>query len=461
MMAAAHRRFACPYCRESQGAQKALLTHLLDSHAWGLVSSEDSRRRADADPVRAYYEEASRRKLLNAPAEAALAVEIRRKGPRADEAKKFLTESNLRLVVSMASATRADQSRMLDLIQDGNVGLMRAVELFDPGRGFRFSTYATWWIKQAMSRGASGISTVRVPEPYVYKARKARRLLEAGQSIEEAALAVRLRPATLQDLLHKASRRTVSMDRTRIGGDGDDVLGSVLPARAERERVLPPDELAGVLGVLTPKQRHIIARRFGLDGRPDATLSEVARELGNSRERIRQIEADALRILRKGRIRKGIRVAIQDPGPAGGLAGEETEMEGTSMANTDEACAKGCGLEVFKSGAGKSAHERHCSGRRRAVAESPRKQKRGIPPPSRDAGARTAAAPSGGALILAVDRVPEHLEGTPVGETISLLIARREFLRDEAAKVNDAISTIVREATPSSAVAEPLFRKVK
>jgi RNA polymerase primary sigma factor len=262
------------------------------------------------DPLRAYLKEAGKVPLLSADEEVALARRIER-GDAA--AKRKLIEANLRLVVSIARRYVDRGLPLLDLIQEGNLGLMRTVEKFDYRRGFKFSTYATWWIRQAITRAlADQARTIRVPAHMVEQIgmlRRAQRQLlsEMGRepTPEEIAAEMGTAPAKVREII-KISQDTVSLE-TPIGEEDSAQLGdfiedetSVAPLQAVGT-LLQREALDSVLAALSYRERKIMELRFGLqDGRPH-TLDEVGQRFGVSRERVRQIETRTLFKLRRYR----------------------------------------------------------------------------------------------------------------------------------------------------------------
>jgi RNA polymerase primary sigma factor len=259
------------------------------------------------DPVRMYLREIGRVALLKADQEVALAKAIEASDP---QARVHLTEANLRLVVSIARKHVGRGLSFLDLIQEGNIGLMRAVEKFDHRRGFKFSTYATWWIRQAISRAiADQARTIRVPVHMVeiiHKLTRVQRNLEQSlgrsPSDEEIGAELGISAERVREIV-KIAQDPVSLE-TPIGEEDDSHLGDFVedrgaesPLDAASQSMLKT-ELDEVLGTLTPRERRALQLRFGLIGGQERTLEEVGKRFGVTRERIRQIEAKALRKLR-------------------------------------------------------------------------------------------------------------------------------------------------------------------
>jgi RNA polymerase primary sigma factor len=259
------------------------------------------------DPVKVYLKEIGRVPLLTPEEEIELAIRI------ADDdsaAKKRLAEANLRLVVSIAKRYLGRGMQFLDLIQEGNLGLMKAVDKFDYAKGFKFSTYATWWIRQAITRAiADQARTIRIPVHMVETINKVKKtstilLHEMGRdpTAEEIAARVDMEVVKVREILRLA-QEPVSLE-TPIGEEEDSLLGDFIPdddapAPADRaSQLLLKEQLVEVLKTLTAREEKVLAMRFGLnDGHP-RTLEEVGKEFNVTRERIRQIEAKALRKLR-------------------------------------------------------------------------------------------------------------------------------------------------------------------
>ena len=259
------------------------------------------------DPVRMYLKEIGKVPLLTADEE----IELAKRMEQGDEeAKKRLSEANLRLVVSIAKRYVGRGMLFLDLIQEGNLGLIKAVEKFDYRKGYKFSTYATWWIRQAITRAiADQARTIRIPVHMVETINKlirvSRQLLqEYGREPqpEEIAEVMGIPEDKVREII-KIAQEPVSLE-TPIGEEEDSHLGDFIPdddapvpAEAASQTLLK-EQLADVLKTLTPREEKVLRLRFGLeDGRP-RTLEEVGKEFNVTRERIRQIEAKALRKLR-------------------------------------------------------------------------------------------------------------------------------------------------------------------
>jgi RNA polymerase primary sigma factor len=284
----------------------------VDEDAHGTADDAAPRERPDLagptadDPLKLYVRQIGDGRLLTPAEERELA---RRKDEGDEAAKRRLIESNLRLVMSITRHyTRADVP-LLDLIQEGNLGLIRAVEKFDYKLGYKLSTYATWWIKQAISRAlAEQGRTIRLPvhvADQVRKVTKTRRLLgqklNRDPSVDEIAHEIGITPERVQDLIDLV-QDPVSLE-TPIG-EGDSSVADLIPdlnadqpeeETADRAR---STELLDALSKLQPRQRRVVVERFGLDGVRPRTLEEVGANLGITRERVRQLEARALRELR-------------------------------------------------------------------------------------------------------------------------------------------------------------------
>ena len=259
------------------------------------------------DPVRMYLKEIGQIKLLQLDEELELAERISQGD---NQAKDILAEANLRLVVSIAKRYVGRGMLFLDLIQEGNIGLIKAVEKFDVSKGYKFSTYATWWIRQAITRAiADQARTIRVPVHMVETINKLARVqrqmtleLNREPSEEELAKKINLPVEKIREI-YKISQDPVSLE-TPIGEEDDSHLGDFVPD----ERNMGPeeyatnellkDEISEVLLTLTEREEKVIRLRFGLEDGKSRTLEEVGQMFGVTRERIRQIEAKALRKLR-------------------------------------------------------------------------------------------------------------------------------------------------------------------
>ena len=272
------------------------------------------KRNADAsvtmltgDPVRMYLKEIGKVPLLTPDEEQELA---RRMADGDEEAKRRMAEANLRLVVSIAKRYVGRGMLFLDLIQEGNLGLIKAVEKFDYTKGYKFSTYATWWIRQAITRAiADQARTIRIPVHMVETINKlirvSRQLLqEYGRepTPDEIAKVMNISESKVREII-KIAQEPVSLE-TPIGEEEDSHLGDFIPdddAPAPAEAAsftLMKEQLLDVLDTLTPREEKVLRLRFGLDDGHQRTLEEVGREFKVTRERIRQIEAKALRKLR-------------------------------------------------------------------------------------------------------------------------------------------------------------------
>ncbi|GEA94137.1 RNA polymerase sigma factor SigA [Weissella viridescens] len=278
------------------------------------LSEKELKQAADAptgmkinDPVRMYLKEIGRVPLLTGDQEVELAERIEQGD---EEAKQELAEANLRLVVSIAKRYVGRGMQFLDLIQEGNMGLMKVVEKFDYRKGFKFSTYATWWIRQAITRAiADQARTIRIPVHMVETINKLIRIqrnllqdLGREPTPEEIGAEMDINTDKVRDIL-KIAQEPVSLE-TPIGEEDDSHLGDFIE---DNEAISPADsaayemlkvQLESVLDTLTDREEQVLRLRFGLDDGRTRTLEEVGKEFGVTRERIRQIEAKALRKLR-------------------------------------------------------------------------------------------------------------------------------------------------------------------
>jgi RNA polymerase primary sigma factor len=270
------------------------------------------------DALQLFLNEAGRFPLLTAEQEVELAKRIER-GDK--EAKDLMVNSNLRLVVSIAKKYQGHGLSLLDLIQEGIIGLIRAVEKFDWRKGFKFSTYATWWIRQAVQRGVANKSrTIRIPVHIVERetkiARAERELtakLERPPTEEEIAKATKLPLKQVREV-RQAARAVTSLDKP-VGGEGDtslgDLFGDEAPQVDEEVHVsLEQEALHRAVRSLPEREQQVVKLRYGLDGEEDPkSLEEIGRRLGLTRERVRQIEANALERLAVNREIDSLRAA--------------------------------------------------------------------------------------------------------------------------------------------------------
>lgn len=274
---------------------------------FSLGRTHDHGRRGDADPVRTYLEQLGRVPLLTAEQEVTLAQRIERGD---EEARRHFIEANLRMVVSIARNFVGRGMPFLDLVQEGNIGLTRAVDKFDWRKGYKFSTYAIWWITQAIARAlANQARTIRLPvhvvdviHRYYWATQQLAQRLGREPTLEELAEAMAVPAARVQQIV-RTDHEPVSLDQP-VGEDEDTPLGHLLID----EHSLDPEDAAslamlrvqieGLLGHLPLRERVVIRLRFGLDGGRPRTLEEIGQRLGLTRERIRQLEAQALEKLR-------------------------------------------------------------------------------------------------------------------------------------------------------------------
>jgi RNA polymerase primary sigma factor len=273
---------------------------------------------ATTDALQLFLNEAAKWPLLTAAEE----VELAKRIERGDEAaKERMINSNLRLVVSIAKKYQGHDLALLDLIQEGIIGLIRAVEKFDWRRGFKFSTYATWWIRQAVQRGVANKSrTIRLPVHIVEREQKMARAereltlkLERAPTEEEIAKAAKLPLKQVREV-RKAARAVTSLDRP-IGDQGDSTFGDLVagqspPVEEELHVNLQQEALRKALGQLPDREREVLKLRYGLNGDVDPqSLEQIGRQLGLTRERVRQLEAQALERLAVQREIEALRAA--------------------------------------------------------------------------------------------------------------------------------------------------------
>lgn len=279
------------------------------------VKEEFDASAKNLDATQLYLGEIGFSPLLTAEEEVLYA----RRALRGDEAaRKRMIESNLRLVVKISRRYSNRGLALLDLIEEGNLGLIRAVEKFDPERGFRFSTYATWWIRQTIERALMNQTrTIRLPihvvkelNIYLRTARELSQKLDHEPTAEEIAQQLD-KPVDDVSKMLRLNERVSSVD-TPIGGDGDKALLDIIPDINNSDpEVSTQDEdikhsLIDWLDELNPKQKEVLARRFGLLGYEPSTLEEVGREINLTRERVRQIQVEGLRRLREILLKQGL-----------------------------------------------------------------------------------------------------------------------------------------------------------
>lgn len=299
---------------EASNAQDKTISPETDSVAEGTPAKADNPRALDVTQL--YLGEIGISPLLTAEEE----VLYSRRALRGDLiARKRMIESNLRLVVKISRRYNKRGLALLDLIEEGNLGLIRAVEKFDPERGFRFSTYATWWIRQTIERAIMNQTrTIRLPihvvkelNIYLRTARELAHKLDHEPTAEEIAQALEVPVSSVSRML-KLNERINSVDMPI--GDGDKVLLDILADDNEQnpETELQDnnikDSLLGWLDELNPKQREVLARRFGLMGYEPSTLEYVGQEIGLTRERVRQIQVEALKRLKDILSQQGLSV---------------------------------------------------------------------------------------------------------------------------------------------------------
>lgn len=270
------------------------------------------------DSIAVYLKQISRYPLLSADEEVALFRKIEQGD---QQAKETVITHNLRLVVSNAKIYTSDETTMLDLIQEGNFGLMKAVDKFDYRKGYKFSTYATWWIKQSISRYISDYGRViRFPVHVIEKIKKLDKAMrklymeyQRNPTIEELAEETELEVPVVEHYIVYLGSQIVSLDMP-VGEDTHNSLGDMLPDKTHlstekhAERASLTDSVARMMGSsLTDRERSILTMRFGLDGNPPKTLSAIGAEFGITRERARQIEKIALRKVKPYALRNGLK----------------------------------------------------------------------------------------------------------------------------------------------------------
>jgi RNA polymerase primary sigma factor len=303
---------------EQEGLEP-LAIYLREIDRWPLLTHQQEIDYAkQIEKAKQAQEKLSRQRTLKPEVRKRLQEDIR----RGQEARRSLMESNLRLVVSVAKRYMGRGLPLLDLIQEGNIGLARAVEKFDYTRGFRFSTYAHWWIRQAVTRAiADQARTIRVPVhmieligAYHQAARRLQQVLGREPTAEEVAREMNVAPQRVREIV-RASRQPISLE-TPVGEEEERVADLVAdklvrpPAEAAVQLVLQ-DEIGRVLGNLSDREQTVLKLRFGLEeGRPH-TLEEIGDELGISRERVRQIEKEALAKLRSPQLHEKMKEYLE------------------------------------------------------------------------------------------------------------------------------------------------------
>ena len=300
--------YAALEMRGVQVAEEETELPLLDEEQIGKLEHELSAEGvALDDPVKTYLKEIGRVPLLTPEEEIELAIRI---ADNDEKAKKRLAEANLRLVVSIAKRYVGRGMQFLDLIQEGNLGLIKAVDKFDYTKGFKFSTYATWWIRQAITRAiADQARTIRIPVHMVETINKVKKansqlLHQNGRepTADEISEYLEMPVDKVREIM-RVAQEPVSLE-TPIGEEEDSHLGDFIPdddalAPADAASMsLLKEQLADVLKTLTPREEKVLSLRFGLEDGNPKTLEEVGKEFNVTRERIRQIEAKALRKLR-------------------------------------------------------------------------------------------------------------------------------------------------------------------
>ncbi|MBM3249573.1 MAG: sigma-70 family RNA polymerase sigma factor [Candidatus Omnitrophica bacterium] len=264
------------------------------------------------EALKTYLKEIRNIPLLTAAEEISLSKQIKRGGKQGELARKRMIQSNLRLVINIAKRYMHLGIPLLDLIEEGNLGLMKAVEKFNPKKGYRFSTYAAWWIKQSITRSISEQGKmIRVPvymNELITKWKKKRehltQKLKRSPTDEEIARTMKLPKDKTDQISFWMSTKTSSLDAP-IGAEEESQVSDLIedetiaPPDAEIEHLFDKERVSSLLGTMNDREKEILGLRFGLTGAKSYTLAQVAQKLGVSRERIRQIEEAALRKLRK------------------------------------------------------------------------------------------------------------------------------------------------------------------